>query len=167
MASAAPSAQSIEIQPATPADVPLLFNLIQALAEFENLAHEVVGSADDLREHLFGDRPYIEALVARVDAQPAGFALFFYNYSTFLTKPGLYLEDLFVVPEHRRLGVGKALLVELGKLALRRGCGRLEWNVLDWNENAIAFYQRMGAKLETDWRLCRVSGSALEAFEYL
>lgn len=167
MASAAPSVQSIDIQPATPADVPVLFGLIQALAEFEKLTHEVVGSADDLHVHLFGDRPYVEALIARISGQPAGFALFFHNYSTFLTKPGLYLEDLFVVPECRRLGVGKALLIELGKLALRRGCGRLEWNVLDWNENAIAFYQRMGAELKTDWRLCRVSGSALQAFEHL
>lgn len=155
----------VDIQFATPADVPVLFDLIQALAEYEKLAHEVVGTAADLHEHLFGRRPYIEAVLARIDGQAAGFALFFHNYSTFLTKPGIYLEDLFVLPEYRRQGVGKALLVYLGKLALSRGCGRFEWNVLDWNAPAIAFYESMGAEIKPDWRLCRVSGEALQAFE--
>lgn len=158
---------TVEIQPATSEDVPLLFDLIRALAEFEQLAHEVVGTPEELHQHLFGERPYIEAAVARVDGAAAGFALFFHNYSTFLTKPGIYLEDLFVLPQYRRQGVGKALLVYLGKLALSRGCGRLEWSVLDWNENAIAFYKRMGAELQHDWRICRVSGDALNAFSEL
>ncbi|HEY9737894.1 MAG TPA: GNAT family N-acetyltransferase [Trichocoleus sp.] len=155
---------TVEIQPATPEDVPLMFDLIVALAEYEKLAHEVVGTPEELHQHLFGERPYIEALVARVKGEAAGFALFFHNYSTFLTKPGVYLEDLFVLPQFRGQGVGKALLVHLGKLALSRGCGRLEWSVLDWNENAIAFYERMGAELQPDWRVCRVSGDNLKAF---
>ncbi|MBD0269094.1 MAG: GNAT family N-acetyltransferase [Cyanobacteria bacterium Co-bin8] len=159
------SASNVEIQAATPADVPVIFELIKALAEYEKLAHEVVGTAEDLHQHLFGERPYIEAVVARVEGEAAGFALFFHNYSTFLTRPGIYLEDLFVLPQYRRQGVGKALLLYLGKLALSRGCGRLEWNVLDWNESAIAFYERMGAELQHDWRLCRVSEKALKAFE--
>lgn len=158
-------ASEANVQPAVPEDVPVLFALIQALAEYENLAHEVVGTTAELHEHLFGERPYIEAVVARVGGQAAGFALFFHNYSTFLTKPGIYLEDLFVLPEYRRQGVGKALLVYLGKLALSRGCGRFEWNVLDWNAPAIAFYEQMGAQIKPDWRVCRVSGEALQAFE--
>ncbi|HEY9881300.1 MAG TPA: GNAT family N-acetyltransferase [Leptolyngbyaceae cyanobacterium] len=158
-------ASEVDIQAATPEDVPVLFALIQALAEYEKLVHEVVGTAAELHNHLFGERPYVEAVVARVDGKAAGFALFFHNYSTFLTKPGIYLEDLFVLPEYRRQGVGKAVLVYLGKLALSRGCGRFEWNVLDWNTPAIAFYESMGAEIKPDWRLCRVSGEALQAFE--
>ena len=159
----APNA-TIEIHPATPADVPVLFDLIKALADYEKLLPEVVGSPENLHQHLFGERPYVEAVVARVAGEAAGFALFFHNYSTFLTQPGLYLEDLFVLPRYRRQGVGQALLVYLGKLALSRGCGRFEWNVLDWNASAIAFYERMGAELKNEWRLCRVSGEALKAY---
>lgn len=165
MVSAPPT--TIDIHPATPPDVPIIFDLIRALAEYENLTHEVVGSAAALHQHLFGERPYIEAVLARVADQTAGFALFFPNYSTFLTQPGLYLEDLFVLPEYRGQGIGKALLTYVGKLALNRGCGRFEWTVLDWNEPAIAFYQRMGAEVRPDWRVCRVTGEALKAFENL
>lgn len=161
------SAQSaIEIRSATPDDVPTLFALVQALAEYEKLSHEVVGTPEDLQVHLFGERPYAEAVVARVDGQAAGFALFFHNFSTFLMQPGLYLEDLFVLPSYRQQGIGKALLIYLGKLALARGCGRFEWSVLDWNEPAIAFYQRMGAEIKPEWQLCRITGDALAAFEH-
>ncbi|MBE9139458.1 GNAT family N-acetyltransferase [Nodosilinea sp. LEGE 07088] len=158
---------SVEIRPATPSDVPILVNLIKALADYEKLAHEVTGSAEDLSAALFGDRPYAEALLAWVDGKPAGMALFFYNFSTFLMKPGIYLEDLFVYPDYRRQGIGKALLVSLGKLALERGCGRFEWSVLDWNTPAIAFYESMGAEIKPEWQICRVTGEALEAFRLL
>jgi GNAT superfamily N-acetyltransferase len=152
---------ALTIRFAEQADVPVLFQLIVGLAKYENLAHEVVGSEALLETHLFGDRPYIEALLAEVDGNPAGFALFFYNYSTFLTKPGIYLEDLFVMPDYRSQGIGKALLSYLAKLAVERDCGRVEWSVLDWNEPAIGFYQRMGATVLPDWRICRVTGDAI------
>ncbi|MBW4461731.1 MAG: GNAT family N-acetyltransferase [Nodosilinea sp. WJT8-NPBG4] len=155
---------TLEVRPATPADVPALVDLIKALADYEKLAHEVTGSPDDLAAALFGDRPYAEALLAWVDGQPAAVALFFHNFSTFLMKPGIYLEDLFVYPDYRRQGIGKALLVHLGKLALERGCGRLEWSVLDWNTPAIEFYQSMGAEIKPEWQTCRVTGAALAAF---
>lgn len=153
---------AITITAAQPADVPAIYDLIQALAEYEKLAHEVTGSAKDLAAHLFGDRPYAEALIARVHDTPVGFALFFHNYSTFLMKPGIYLEDLFVLPNYRGRSIGKALLQHLGQLALARDCGRLEWNVLDWNSPAIAFYERMGAEIKPEWQLCRVTGDALQ-----
>jgi len=146
---------------ATPADAPALFELILALAEYEKLTHEVVGSAEQLAEHLGGDPPLVEALLAEVDQQAVGFALFFGNYSTFLTKPGIYLEDLFVRPAYRGQGIGKSLLSALAKLAVERNCGRMEWNVLDWNEPAIAFYKRIGANILPDWRTCRVTGEAI------
>lgn len=155
----------ISIALATPADVPLLFSLVEALADYEKLSHEVSGTPAELEQALFGERPYCEALVARMAGEAAGFALFFHNFSTFLMKPGIYLEDLFVLPAYRGQGVGKALLVHLGQLALERNCGRLEWAVLDWNAPAIAFYQRMGAEIRHEWQLCRVSGKALESFE--
>lgn len=155
-------ADALTIRFAEPADVSVLFELIVGLAKYENLAHAVVGNEVLLREHLFGDRPYVEALLAEVDGKAAGFALFFYNYSTFLTKPGIYLEDLFVVPDYRSKGIGKALLSYLAKLAVERDCGRLEWSVLDWNEPAIGFYQRMGATVLPDWRICRVTGDAIK-----
>ncbi|MBD2022740.1 GNAT family N-acetyltransferase [Leptolyngbya sp. FACHB-36] len=156
-----PSSQ-FTLRSATPDDTEALFTLIQALAEYEKLSHAVIGSANALKEHLFGNRPYVEAIVAEVADQAVGFALFFYNYSTFLTKPGIYLEDLFVLPEYRRLGIGKALLSALAQRALTEGCGRLEWSVLDWNAPAIAFYERMGATILPDWRICRVTETALE-----
>lgn len=149
------------LRPAEPADVPVLFQLIQALAEYEKLSHAVTGTADALKEHLFGSRPYAEAIIVEYAGQAVGFALFFPNFSTFLTQPGIYLEDLFVLPEYRRQGIGKAILSYLAQLAVERGCGRLEWSVLDWNEPAIAFYRRMGASILEDWRICRVTGESL------
>jgi GNAT superfamily N-acetyltransferase len=149
------------LRPAELADVPVLFRLILALAEYEKLSHAVTGNADALKEHLFGSRPYAEAIVAEYAGQTVGFALFFSNYSTFMTQPGIYLEDLFVLPEYRRQGIGKAILSYLAQLAVERGYGRLEWSVLDWNEPAIKFYRRMGAAVLPDWRICRVTGEAL------
>lgn len=151
----------IEIRPAKSEDVETIFQLIRALADYEKLSHEVTGTAALLHEHLFGAHPCIEALLADHQGQPIGFALFFTNYSTFLTKPGIYLEDLFVMPEYRGKGIGKALLRALARLALERDCGRLEWSVLDWNEPAIAFYQRIGATVLPEWRICRVTGAAI------
>lgn len=163
----APAETALDIRPATPADIPTIVALIKALADFEKLSHEVIGSAEDLQRSLFGERPYAEAVLAWVDGTPVGLALFFHNFSTFLMKPGIYLEDLFVLPEYRRQGIGRALLVYVGKLALQRGCGRFEWNVLDWNTPAIEFYQTMGAEVKHEWRLCRVTGQSLTAFEQL
>ncbi|MBR8830945.1 MAG: hypothetical protein N5P05_001885 [Chroococcopsis gigantea SAG 12.99] len=147
---------SYEIRAAREKDVESIFELIQALAEYEKLTHLVTGSADSLREHLFGDRKFIEALVAEVDDKVVGFALFFPNYSTFLTKPGIYLEDLFVLRQYRRQGIGKGLLSYLINLALERGAGRLEWSVLNWNRSAIDFYKSMGADVLEEWRICRI-----------
>jgi GNAT superfamily N-acetyltransferase len=144
------------------ADAPAIFDLIQSLATYEKLAHQVTGSVASLQQHLFGDRPYANAIVAEVDGRIVGFALFFYNYSTFLTKPGIYLEDLFVLPDYRRFGIGKALITAVAKRAVAEGCGRFEWSVLDWNESAIAFYQRLGADVLPDWRICRVTDAALQ-----
>ena len=154
-------ASKLILRPAQPGDVPVLFQLIQALAEYEKLSHAVTGNADALYEHLFGSRPYAEAILVEYAGQAVGFALFFHNYSTFLTQPGIYLEDLFVLPEYRRQGIGKAILSYLAQLAVERGCGRLEWSVLDWNEPAIAFYRRMGASVLEDWRICRVTLESL------
>ncbi len=149
------------LRSAQPADVPVLFHLIQALAEYENLSHAVTGNAEALKDHLFGSRPYAEAMIAEYAGQAVGFVLFFTNYSTFLTQPGIYLEDIFVLPEYRGMGIGKALLTHLATLAVERGCGRLEWSVLDWNEPAIAFYRRIGASVLEDWRICRLTGESL------
>lgn len=156
------SSNQIVLRAAQPEDSEIIFTLIQALADYEKLSHAVTGTVQELREHLFGSRPYAEVILAEVDTQVVGFALFFYNYSTFLTRPGIYLEDLFVLPTYRRQGIGKALLSHLAARAAREGCGRLEWSVLDWNEPAIAFYQRMGAEILPDWRICRVTGVSLE-----
>jgi GNAT superfamily N-acetyltransferase len=151
----------LNIQAATPSDVPAIFALIKALAEYEKLSHLVSGSAEALAEHLFGDRPYIEAIVAQWETKTVGFALFFANYSTFLTKPGIYLEDLFVLPEYRRRGIAKAMLTYLAKEAIARGAGRLEWSVLDWNEPAINFYKSIGAVILEEWRICRVMDDSI------
>ncbi|WAL61590.1 GNAT family N-acetyltransferase [Thermocoleostomius sinensis] len=156
-----PWPNNLVIRFAQPDDVPTLFSLINALAEYEQLSHCVTGSADALAIHLFGDRPCIEAIVATCEDRAVGFALFFTNYSTFLTKPGLYLEDLFVLPDYRSQGIGKALLRYIAQLALQRDYGRIEWSVLDWNAPAIGFYQRMGATVLPDWRICRVTGKAI------
>lgn len=150
-----------EIRPARAQDSPLLLRLIRELAEYEKLLDAVTTTEEDLRRTLFGEKPAAEALLAFWEGKPAGFALFFQNYSTFLGKPGLYLEDLFVRPESRRKGIGKALFLRLAKLAVERGCGRFEWSALDWNEPAIRFYEAMGAKAMTDWTTFRLTGKAL------
>ena len=150
------------IREATEEDVPLILSLIRELAEYERLSHEVVATEDTLRESLFGGRRYAEVLVAEHDGTPAGFALFLHNFSTFLGKPGIYLEDLYVRPVFRGAGIGKKLLVRLAGLAKARGCGRLEWWVLDWNEPSIGFYKKLGAVPMDDWTVYRVTGAALE-----
>ncbi|MBE9034717.1 GNAT family N-acetyltransferase [aff. Roholtiella sp. LEGE 12411] len=146
---------------AEPADCNVLFELIQGLAEYEKLSHAVTGNALALKEHLFSTPRYVEAILAEYAGQAVGFALFFHNYSTFLTKPGIYLEDLFVLPEYRSQGIGKALLIKVAQITVERDCGRLEWSVLDWNESAQAFYRSMGASILDDWRICRVTEQAL------
>ena len=154
---------SISIQPARPQDVPQIFTLIRALAEYEKLTHLVVGTEAQLHDELFGAQPVIECVLAWEGGRALGFALFFHNFSTFLARRGLYLEDLFVVPEARGRGIGKALLQHLARLAIERKCGRFEWSVLDWNQPAIDFYEALGASVMPDWRICRVTGDALRA----
>lgn len=144
-----------EIRPAAPHDVPHIHAMIGELADFEKLRDQVNGSPSDLHQHLFGERRYIEALVATSDGNPIGFALYFFTYSTFLCKPGLYLEDLFVRPAHRGVGVGLALLNAVQARAEREGCARVEWSVLDWNVNAIRVYENFGAKRNAGWTLYR------------
>ena len=152
------------IRSAVPSDLDTIVELIGALATYEHLAHEVVLDRDVLHAHLFGPRPYAEVLIAESDAGDAvGFALFFHNFSTFLGQPGVYLEDLFVRPEHRGAGHGRALLRELGRLAVTRGCGRIEWSVLDWNEPSIAFYRSLGAIPMDGWTVYRVTGDTMVA----
>ena len=152
----------IALRPARSDDVPAILALIRALAEYERLAHEVEADEDALAATLFGERPAAEVVMAEVDGATAGFALFFHNYSTFLARPGLYLEDLFVQPEHRGLGVGRRLMAALARIAVARGCGRFEWSVLDWNAPAIGFYRRLGAIGMEGWTVQRVSGEALQ-----
>lgn len=155
------SSSDLILRFAEPSDSNVLFELIKGLAEYEKLSHAVTGNVLALEEHLFGSPRYVEAILAEYAGQAVGFALFFYNYSTFLTKPGIYLEDLFVLPEYRRQGIGKALLKKVAQIAVERNCGRLEWSVLDWNEPAQAFYRSMGASILDDWRICRVTEEAL------
>jgi len=155
------TAGTLRIERATERDVPLILRLIKELAEYERMSDEVVATEDRLRRTLFGPRPAAEVVVAYAGDEPAGFALFFHNYSTFLARPGLYLEDLFVVPKFRGRGYGKALLVHLAKLAVERDCGRFEWSVLDWNEPAIGFYKKLGATPMEAWTIMRVTGDAL------
>jgi GNAT superfamily N-acetyltransferase len=152
---------SLSIRPATQADLSLIVSFIHELADFEKLAHEVTVTEDILKASLFGDKPYAEVILAEVSAEPAGFAVFFHNFSTFLGKPGLYLEDLFVRPNYRGHGVGQALLNHLQDLALARGCGRLEWWVLDWNEPAIGFYKKLGAVPMDEWTVFRLSEAVM------
>lgn len=152
----------LTIRPATRDDLSLILRLIQALADYERLAHECVATEERLDHTLFGEHPAAEVLIAEWDGEPAGFALFCHNYSTFLAKRGIWLEDLFVLPEQRGRGVGKALLIRLAELAVVRDCGRLEWAVLDWNESAIGFYRSLGAIAMDDWTTFRVTGAALE-----
>jgi GNAT superfamily N-acetyltransferase len=151
----------VRIQQATAADVPLVLRMIKALAEYEQLTREVVATEAKVRESLFGSNPSAEAVIARVDGQPAGFAVWFYSYSTFLGRPGLYLEDLFVLPEWRGRGIGRALLRHLARIAVSRDCGRMEWAVLDWNELAIRFYRGLGARPMSDWTVYRLTGDDL------
>ena len=150
------------IRPATRADTGELMRLIGALAEYEKLSHMFVGTEAMLAESLFGPRPVCEALIAEIDGRSVGFALFFSSYSTFLCKPGIYLEDVFVEPSHRGLGIGKALLQRLAALVVERGGGRFEWGVLDWNEPSIRFYEALGAEMHTSWRRMRVTGDTLQ-----
>jgi len=152
---------TIRIRPASPADTPIILQLIRELAEFERLLHEVQATEEQLREQLFGARPGAEVVIARMGDEVAGFALFFHNFSTFLAKPGLYLEDLYVRQKFRGQGCGEALLRYLARTALERGCGRLEWSVLDWNVRAIDFYKSLGAVQMDQWTVHRVTGDAL------
>jgi GNAT superfamily N-acetyltransferase len=154
---------SITIELAAERDVPLVLSFIKQLGEYERLGHEVVASEADLRTNLFGPERVAYALIAYADGEPAGFALYFFNFSTFLAKPGLYLEDLFVSEAWRRHGVGRALLARLAQIAIDRGCGRMEWSVLEWNELALGFYRGLGARTLDEWRICRLTGAAIEA----
>jgi GNAT superfamily N-acetyltransferase len=154
---------TLRIREAEPEDVPVIARLIRELAKFEKLEDQVVTTDDLLRTGLFGPRPYAEAVIAEVDAHPIGFALFFHTFSTFLAQPGLYLEDLFVLEDHRGRGVGRALLAHLAHLAVERDCRRLEWSVLNWNQEAIRFYERLGAKPNSEWTVYRLTGEALSA----
>jgi len=154
---------TLQIRFAARADVPLILRLIKALSVYEKLEDRVIATEEKVEHALFGPRPYAETLIAELDGKAVGFALFFHNFSTFLAQPGIYLEDLFVEPEHRGAGVGRALLERLASIALERECGRLEWAVLDWNKDAIGFYRRLGATPNDDWTVYRLTGEALRA----
>jgi GNAT superfamily N-acetyltransferase len=151
----------VSIRPAQRADVPLLFSLVRELADYERAPEAVTGSEELLSEALFGERPAAEALIAEIDGQAAGFALFFQTFSTWLCRRGLWLEDLYVSPSHRGSGVGGALLGHLARTAVQRGCGRIEWAVLEWNTPAVSFYARLGAERLDEWRVFRLSGESL------
>lgn len=154
---------SLHIEPATPADVPMILQLIRELAEFERLLHEVTATEEQLQENLFGQRPKAEVIMGRLPGgEVVGFALYFHNFSTFLAKPGIYLEDLYVRQQYRGRGYGELLLRRLAGIALERNCGRLEWSVLDWNQRAIDFYKSLGAAPMNEWTIYRVTGSALQ-----
>ncbi len=154
---------TLSIRPGELKDVPLIAELIRGLARYEKLEHEITMTEEKLTAHLFGERRYAETLIAEDGGQPVGFALFFHSFSTFLAQPGLYLEDLFVVPARRGAGIGRALLERLAQVAVDRGCGRLEWAVLDWNKDAIRFYERLGAKPNSEWTVYRLTGEPLHA----
>jgi GNAT superfamily N-acetyltransferase len=154
-------ALDVRVVPATERDTPTILSLIKGLAEYERLGDEVEATEDDIRESLFGDWPGAEVVLAYVGSDLAGFALFFHNFSTFLGRRGLYLEDLFVLPAYRGRGVGRRLLAHLARIALERKCGRMEWWVLDWNESAIRFYRSIGARPMDDWTVYRLDGDAL------
>lgn len=151
----------LRIEKATERDVPLILSFIKELAEYERLSHEVVATEEMLRASLFGERPMAEVLIAYTGEEAVGFALFFHNFSTFLGRPGIYLEDLYVQPRARGKGIGRALLSRLARLARERGCGRLEWAVLDWNEPAIRFYRNLGAVAMDEWTVFRATGESL------
>ena len=152
----------MQIREATAADVKTIERLIRGLAEYERLLPEVKMDTEGLRRSLFGERPYAEVLIAEDAGRALGFALFFHNFSTFLGRPGIYLEDLFVLPEQRGKGIGKELLKRLAQIAVERDCGRLEWAVLDWNSDAIGFYERLGARPNSEWTVYRLAGNDLE-----
>jgi len=160
---ATPPAEAADftLRTATPADLSTILACIRGLAEYERLAHECIATEALLRESLFGERPAAEVVLAFAGDEPAGFALWFQSYSTFLAKPGIYLEDLFVYPQHRGRGLGRTLLVHLARVARERGYGRVEWSVLDWNVDAIGFYRSLGAELMEDWKRCRLAGDAV------
>jgi GNAT superfamily N-acetyltransferase len=158
---------TLRIRAGTRRDVATIVALIRGLAEYEKLAHEVEATVARIRQHGFGRRRYFETLLCFESRRPVGFALYFFTYSTFLARPTLYLEDLFVVPDARGHGAGKALLVELARIAVRRGCGRMEWTVLDWNTPAIGFYERLGARLRKDWILTRLTGAPLRRLAHV
>ncbi|HEY8540375.1 MAG TPA: GNAT family N-acetyltransferase [Steroidobacteraceae bacterium] len=153
---------TLRIDPATPADVPVIRDLIRELAEFERLTHEAKATEEQLRDALFGPQPAAEVLIARMGDEVAGFALYFHNFSTFVGRRGLYLEDLFVRPRFRGLGCGAALLKRLARIAVERNCGRMEWSVLDWNQRAIDFYRSLGAVPMNEWTTYRLTGEALQ-----
>ncbi|WP_454832717.1 N-acetyltransferase family protein [Pseudoxanthomonas wuyuanensis] len=155
------SSPIVTLRPATRTDVPQILGFIRELAEYEKLAHEAIATEAGMGEQLFGAHPAAEVVMAEVDGQPAGFALFFHNFSTFLGQRGLYLEDLFVRPQFRGLGLGRRLMAHLARLAVERGCGRFEWSVLDWNAPAISFYRGLGAQGQDEWTVQRLSGQAL------
>jgi GNAT superfamily N-acetyltransferase len=157
----------LQIKAATKSDAPVVLDFIKKLAEFENLMHEVSATEEDLRNTLFSDNSNTEAIIGYLDETPIAFAIFFHNYSTFLGKKGLYLEDLFVLPDYRGNGIGEKMLKHLAKLALSRDCGRFEWSVLDWNEPAIKFYESFGAELKKEWITTRISGESLKALAKL
>jgi GNAT superfamily N-acetyltransferase len=151
----------LQIRGAVDGDVPEILRLIRALAVYEKLEHQVIATEDKLRSSLFGARPAAEAVLGCVEGRAVGLALFFHNYSTFRANAGIYLEDLFVEPEHRGAGYGKALLLHVARLGVERGCERMEWSVLDWNAPAIGFYRSLGARLMDEWRICRLEGETL------
>ncbi len=156
----------IQIEPATEADVPLILRLIKALAEYERLGDQVTATEAMIRESFFGAAPHAQAVIARVAGDAVGFAIWFSTYSTFLSKPGIYLEDLFVLPEWRGKGIGRALLRHLARIAVERGCGRIEWSVLNWNETAIRFYRTIGASPMDEWTVYRLTGEAIRRVAY-
>jgi len=160
----ADSVEGLRIAPATESDVAVILGFIRKLAEYEKLSHQVAATEELLRDTLFGARRVAEVLIAYLGDEPAGFALYFHNFSTFQGRPGIYLEDLFVEPGHRGKGIGKALLTQIAKIARERNCGRLEWAVLDWNRPAIDFYRGLGAVPLDDWTLFRVTGEVLDNF---
>ena len=153
---------ALRIAPANESDIPIILSFIRKLAEYEKMSHLVVATEENIREHVFGANPVVEVLLAYWDEEPVGFALYLRNFSTFLGQAGIYLEDLFVDPEHRGEGIGKALLARLAKIAVERGYGRLEWAVLDWNTPSIEFYRRLGAVPLDEWTAYRLTGAALD-----
>jgi GNAT superfamily N-acetyltransferase len=157
----------LSIRAATESDVAMLFSMIKELAVYEKLLDEVTATEEKLRETLFAARPYAETLLGCVDEVPVAFAVYFTTFSTFLAQPGIYLEDLYVKPEHRGCGLGRKLITEVARIAVSRGCGRYEWAVLDWNTPAIDFYQKLGAEMTDEWRRMRISGDKLEAMARL